>query len=238
MMIKSIDELKNTYVKNTPELRDAFLGVALHFGLIDSASDVGQSSADAVVAYWYNVNGDSFSVGCWYHYAGQIKEECRELTLSDLKPNKEESAVKTLDMLGYVYHGAELWEPPVKKPKTRTEYVKVTESIFDLRDEFERGELYHKFEHAREYSKVNNTEALSQALNCGCCYRKVKKEIDWRESVREFLESCKQISNSSQLESFTYKGGCSDRNVQIENELHDNEFLELCRVTLRALGEL
>lgn len=35
---------------------------------------------------------------------------------------------------------------PIKnQPKrTRTEYEKVTESIFDLRDEFERGELYCK----------------------------------------------------------------------------------------------
>ena len=119
--------------------------------------------------------------------------------------------------------------------RTRTEYEKVTESIFDLRDEFEHGELYGD---NTGVTKIETLAHLGACCQVGNVFRKVEKEIDWRDEVREFLESCKQISNSSQLESFTYKGGCSDKNVQIENELHDNEFLELCRVALRANGEL
>lgn len=114
------------------------------------------------------------------------------------------------------------------KPRTRTEYVKVTESIFGLRDEFERGELYHKFEHAREHSKVKNTESLSQALNNGCCYRKVEKEIDWREDVSNFVDdkySYITIHENGEVDALL----ASPSNIN---------FLELCRVALRANGEL
>lgn len=227
MMINSIEEFKNTYVKNTPELRDAFLGVALHFGLIDSASDIGQASGDAVVAYWHNINGDNFRVGCWYAYAGQIKEECRELTLSDLKPSKEESAIKTLEVLGYVYHGAELWEPPVKKPRTRTEYEKVTGSIFDLRNEFERGELYYNFGN-EEWITYRDEASLAIGFKEGNIHRKVEKEIDWREEVRSFLKK------PSVDGKFSIDKHC----ITIDCTFSESEFLELCRVALRANGEI
>lgn len=145
----------------------------------------------------YRYGGLAYGSETYYADRGFVK-----LTISDFKPSKEESAIKTLEMLGYVYHGAELWEPPVKKPRTRTEYVKVTESIFDLREEFERGELYHKFEHAREYSKVKNTESLSQALNNGCCYRKVEKEIDERQEFIDELGKIQRRIGDCQLYDF------------------------------------
>lgn len=194
-MIKNIEEFKNTYVKNTPELRDAFLGIALHFGLIDSASDIGQSNGDAVVAYWHDVDGDFFNVGCWFAYADRIKEECRELTLSDLKP------------------------------RTSTEYEKVTESIFDLRDEFERGELYMKL--SGELLPVPNETQLSILLDHKQCYRKIEKEIDWRDGIYEWQHT-KKIGIYTPL----------DFTVAHLISAHPDKFLELCRVALRANGEI
>lgn len=110
------------------------------------------------------------------------------------------------------------------KPRTRTEFVKVTESIFDLRDEFERGELYCKFEHAREYTQITNAQTLSQALHRGYCYRLVEKEIDWRDESHGYLANKTGFHWSTPI-------------AEVINDESDC-FLELCRVTLRANGEI
>lgn len=95
------------------------------------------------------------------------------------------------------------------KPRTRTEYEKVTESIFDLRDEFERGELYCKHEHARECTQITNTQTLAQALHGGYCYRLVEKEIDERQ---EFIERAKDLIDASKDADYSlgnmYDAGC------------------------------
>ena len=113
------------------------------------------------------------------------------------------------------------------KTPTRTEYEKVTESIFDLRDEFERGELYCKHEIAREFTQVINTQTLAQALHGGYCYRLVEKEIDWRDDVYEWQHTAK-VGIYTPL----------DFTVAHLISAHPGKFLELCRVALRANGEL
>lgn len=117
------------------------------------------------------------------------------------------------------------------KPRTRTEYEKVTESIFGLRDEFERGELYCKFEHAREYTQITNAQTLSQDLHRGCCYRLVEKEIDWQDEVVRFMEGEPKIGKQMKPELL--------RELNIEwDHMTDGDFLEMCRVALRANGEI
>lgn len=74
-----------------------------------------------------------------------------------------------------------------KEKPTPTKFVKVEESIFDLKGEFEHGELYQKPEFARDYSLVSNVQALASALDGGFCYRQV--EIDWRDEVVELFGS-------------------------------------------------
>ena len=70
-------------------------------------------------------------------------------------------------------------------PKPKTEWIKIEDSIWDLRPDFETGELYHKFEHARDFTKIENIETLAQAVNQGKCYRKVEKVIDEKEAFIE-----------------------------------------------------
>lgn len=111
-------------------------------------------------------------------------------------------------------------------PPARVEYEKVTESIFDLRDEFERGELY--FDQGGEYLPCNTEAEFVYGLIHGRIYRKVEKEIDWREEVMEYL-----YSNDYHLSKIT-DGDWIEINQNFKNE----EFLELCRVALRANGEL
>jgi hypothetical protein len=75
-----------------------------------------------------------------------------------------------------------------EKPKP-TKLVKVEESIFDLKEEFERGELYFDvaavsggvFFSNDEYVKINSKESLCECYSNGNVYRQV--EIDWRDEL-------------------------------------------------------
>ena len=65
------------------------------------------------------------------------------------------------------------------KPKP-TKFVKVEESIFDLKEEFERGELFTKL--GDTYIPLSDCEkAFASSLLASSIYRQV--EIDWVESV-------------------------------------------------------
>lgn len=164
-MIKCKEDLINTYIENDHgELRDLYVKKAIELGFAH------QGYRDRDFS-WYNLEFIGICEGWDNDRLGQtmIKNEkindyeCKKLTLLDLKP------------------------------RTRTEYEKVTESIFDLRDEFERGELYCKHEDAREYTQITNTQTLAQALHSGICYRKVEKEIDER---REFIDELSRIQKT------------------------------------------
>ena len=112
-MITCKEDLFNTYVKNKPELRREFLSLAVKFGLIDIESEICESDEDAVVACWCDVTGDTQKVGCWSAYADRVKAECRELTLSDLKP------------------------------RTKPSYEKVDLSLCDFIEGFQAGKLFY-----------------------------------------------------------------------------------------------
>ena len=76
---------------------------------------------------------------------------------------------------------------------TPAKLVKVEESIFDLKGEFERGELYFDvaavsggvFLSNDEYVKVSSKESLCECYSNGNVYRQV--EIDWRDEVIKSL---------------------------------------------------
>ena len=114
-MITCKEDLINTYVKNTPELRREFLSTAVKFGLVGREQEVSESSDDdAVVAYWHDVDRENLTLGCWSIYSNRIKEECRELTLSDLKPRTKTSyekveSVDSGDRVFVFVHGDESW---------------------------------------------------------------------------------------------------------------------------------
>lgn len=59
-----------------------------------------------------------------------------------------------------------------------TKFVKIKESIFDLKEEFEMGELYEK---GSGYTKLISESDFAFACRENAVYRKV--EIDWIESV-------------------------------------------------------
>ena len=69
-----------------------------------------------------------------------------------------------------------------------TKFVKVEESIFDLRGEFERGELYFsEWGEEKTFAKIKKEHRLMNNLNSGNVYRQV--EIDWRDEVKRLDKS-------------------------------------------------
>lgn len=113
--------------------------------------------------------------------------------------------------------------------RTRTEYEKVTESIFDLRDEFERGELWCKHEFANDYSKVINTQTLAQSLHGGYCFRKVEKQLDWCDECMNYFKCCPHLCEDDKIINIISGN---------DSAFAEGQFLELCRTALRARGEL
>ncbi|CAL9956017.1 hypothetical protein VPHK165_0016 [Vibrio phage K165] len=73
----------------------------------------------------------------------------------------------------------------IKKPAP-TKFVKVEESIFDLKEEFERGELFTKL--GDTYIPLSDCEkAFASSLLASSIYRQV--EIDWRDEVKEVYDA-------------------------------------------------
>lgn len=76
------------------------------------------------------------------------------------------------------------------------------------------------------YTKLVNWFDVANRLNAGKCefYRRIEKEVDWRDEVNSFINS---------MEEFEGIGiHC------LLNDAHGDLFLEMCRVALRANGEL
>lgn len=100
---------------------------------------------------------------------------------------------------------------PPKLP-VRVEYEKVTESIFDLRDEFERGELYCKnLAGNDDFQLLRTVTALSGCYSASNIYRRIEKPFDEKE---EFIKHCMEVSKEDDTEndriwmSNLYDSGC------------------------------
>lgn len=79
-----------------------------------------------------------------------------------------------------------------QKP-TRTEYVKVTESIFDLKEEFEKGRLFHN------ECVIRSATALAECYTKDNIYRRIEKEVDWRDEVITTAPAGYGISKSGEF---------------------------------------
>lgn len=56
------------------------------------------------------------SLKCWHRLTGVEAEELVALfAAQDAQPAQAKAAIKTLEHLGYTYHGAEYWKPPLAK---------------------------------------------------------------------------------------------------------------------------
>jgi hypothetical protein len=84
------------------------------------------------------------------------------------------------DNIRYVLRAAALEQKP---KRTKVEFVQVTESIFNLKDKFERGELYEA--ETNDYAVVVSESQLANAFCSENLYRRIETEITERD---EFIE--------------------------------------------------
>ncbi|AUS01641.1 hypothetical protein NVP1287O_68 [Vibrio phage 1.287.O._10N.286.55.C7] len=92
-----------------------------------------------------------------------------------------------------------------EKPRTKVEYVKVVDSIFDLRPDFEAGDLYisHCDGH---YQQILSESSLHLACAQGLLYRRIETPMTEREA---FVESATHILKSGMSDA-EYAGALFD----------------------------
>ena len=104
--------------------------------------------------------------------------------------------------------------------KVKSEFVLIEDSIFDLRPDLEAGELFYKRFEPSPWCVIRDEKQLMEKLLSEPVYRRIEKPVDWKQEVLAFAH---------QYGFF----GVSD--IVGRN---DSRFLEMCRVALRATGEL
>jgi len=93
-----------------------------------------------------------------------------------------------------------IYDNKLKPKRVKVEFVKVVDSIWELRGQFERGELYWWYESdckdKSEFVGIRSEYDLSTYFAKGNIYRKVETEIDERQ---EFIDAaCKVVPTTAE----------------------------------------
>lgn len=227
-MITCKEDLINTYIENDHgELRDLYIEKMKEHGI--------RSCGDSDFKYLHE--GKKKYIACmtefnkngqceWSCYASDV-DDLKQLTLSDLKPTKESTAVETLERMGYEWHGGELWKPPLGKPKFEVEYVKAEfDNAWQAVKAFEDGEELYTYFQVEGWVLVGHAQQVVPNWQVEKLYRRTEKQVDWRDECLEFLCETSLLTGDDDI-----------RNCIKISEL-ESEFLELCRTALRSRGEL
>lgn len=111
----------------------------------------------------------------------------------------------------------------VKKEKpTPTKFVKVEEPIFDLKAEFENGELYSS-DCEGCYTQLKCKKKLYLAGYQDLIYRQV--EIDWRDELDIYLDSISSLDSN-----FDEKVTLEFSESKFTYNISDNEFVAVCHL--------
>ena len=109
------------------------------------------------------------------------------------------------------------------KPKpTPTKFVKVEESIFDLKKEFERGELYSS-DCEGHYTQLKCEKKLYLAAHQDSVYRQV--EINWRDELDIYLDSISSLDSN-----FDEKVTLEFSKSKFAYNMSDDEFVAACHL--------
>lgn len=119
--------------------------------------------------------------------------------------------------------------------KVKSEFVLIEDSIFDLRPYFEAGELFYRKDGTGRWCAIQNENQLMEKLLSEPIYRRIEKPVDWREEIEAYLESaCEDENENSNFNGMIVSSDDWAYTYYPTNE----QFLEMCRVALRATGEL
>jgi hypothetical protein len=118
----------------------------------------------------------------------------------------------------------QVYQAPVR-PRTKTTYEKVEfKSDKEKALEFASSEFYYVSEiHPNQtYSKVTTLDAL---VSCGSnLYRKVEREVTWKDELNDFLEECRWLEDTSEIHEVIPKPDTEN------GEQFDNEFIKMCHL--------
>ena len=117
----------------------------------------------------------------------------------------------------------------LKPKRTRTEYEKVEfNSAWEAVKAFEDGDVFHTHFISDGWVVVDQVQQVIPNWQLGKLYCKVEKEIDWREEVSNFVDDKYSYIT-------IHENGAVDSLLAASSNIN---FLELCRVALRANGEI
>lgn len=200
----------------------------IRFDKQDEFKAVGNDELSAYLTTWTKCNPADHCITVEKFLADGYKFEIGDICLDD------EGQVINIDVEGhtwnkpdkfdvdrYVLQAAALEEKP-----TPTKFVKVEESIFDLKGEFERGELYSS-DCEGHYTQLKCEKKLYLAAYQDSIYRKV--EIYWTDELGSFL--VKKAFDGAYVNNIAI----SDLNdslgsVRFDTELRFNDFIEMCHL--------
>lgn len=117
-------------------------------------------------------------------------------------------------------------------PKMKVEYVLADDSLWNLQPDFEVGQLYMPAE-ANGFKQITRDTELAEYFLAENVYRRIEKPVDWREEVVKYLEEempCHDLDRPYVK--------FDDVGVTIDGGMKNEFYLEMCRVALRATGEL
>ena len=110
-----------------------------------------------------------------------------------------------------------------------TKYQPITKSILELADEIERGEVFHRV--GEDYIALTGETPIKEAIYYNQFYLRVDDQADWQHEVCEFLGGSPVQGDKMSKELIRYLN-------QDWDFMSCEDFLEMCRVALRATGEL
>jgi hypothetical protein len=181
----------------TPEEKEAFDAMTKNNETVELTKE---DSPQGVIS---RIGNRLYNKGCGYQ-GSELGEELigmacemwkilnlisNESITSNSRPLDELDALMSPESLAQAKHRAKGLVG--KSEYIKGKYVKVTESIFELEDEFKRGELYCG--HDGSYVSISVDNYLADCYSQGKVYRKVIIELTDREL---FIHRCKEIWGS------------------------------------------
>lgn len=211
MAITCKEDLLNTYIKNdNDELLDLFISKMKEFGI--------KSCDDPDFEYLRGGNKPFIFCSTQFSGCGQAEwgrcgcSKYRRLTLDDFKP---------------------------ASPKTKPVYTPVTESIFDLKEDFEAGNLYFRWfgnpesEDSVGYDQITDENMLFSRYEEKRLLRKTEKPVEWFEEAADYLQNIRAEEDEGEI---TFLGCGGD--FVIRKMLSKEQWIEVSKKILEDVGEL
>lgn len=114
------------------------------------------------------------------------------------------------------------------KPRTKVEYEKVTDPFFDLKDDFENGNLFFKADTDGEYHRVSAIKVLGLNFDKSNLYRKVERPVEWWEDAASHMANIHNTASVYNEEKDT---------LAVHASMTRDQWCDFARILLEQEGE-